>query len=99
MDAITDLISSVNKNKFLSEFTFVEQKIDSQEGEEEIADCIIWFDDCIVLYQLKGRDTSSIADYSSEEKYLFQCGLGEEGDTSESVHGSVWRLESLQPLR
>ncbi len=70
MDAITDLISSVNKNKFLSEFTFVEQKVDSQEGEEEIADCIIWFDDCIVLYQLKGRDTSSIAEYSSEERWF-----------------------------
>lgn len=70
MELLTDFIGRINKNKFLSEFTFLTQKSKTPRGEEELADCAIWFDNSIVIYQLKDRDIASIGDFSSENKWF-----------------------------
>lgn len=69
--ALQDLISLLNEKHFLGEFAFGKPEfIDTDGGKKEFADCVIWLEDEVVLFQVKERDEDSIKNYKSESNWF-----------------------------
>ena len=49
-------ISHVNRNHFLREFTYSNQRFKTDAGEDEFADSAIWIDDLLILQEFKDRE-------------------------------------------
>ena len=65
--------ASANANLFYKEFSFVKNKFSSLNSEElELADCVIWLDDTLIVYQLKEREIKNANPTEEGEKKWFK---------------------------
>jgi hypothetical protein len=71
MNELEKLLNEINNKIFLSEFTFAKNKFKGLNEEQvEFADCVIWYGDKLILFQLKEREKSLIKDYEEEKKWF-----------------------------
>lgn len=73
MSGFDHLFGVLSATHFLKEFTFSKNKfVDEDNQEKEFADCVIWLEDLLVIFQLKerSRDASSPFDPDSERKWF-----------------------------
>lgn len=52
-------IDMINKNVFFKEFTFANNRVDTDNGEIEIADYMVFLGDITLIYQIKERDKNA----------------------------------------
>lgn len=77
MTASETLLTKINANLFFSEFTFAQNQINPADGAtKELADNIVWLDDLLFVYQVKGREPNAIVDAESEERWFEKKVIG-----------------------
>ena len=65
------LISEINNKHFLSEFTFTKNQFQHLNSyQKEFADCVIWLEDEMAIFQLKERDEKSVNNNQSEANWF-----------------------------
>ncbi|MDQ1150508.1 hypothetical protein QE382_002492 [Sphingobacterium zeae] len=65
------LLTNINNSVFFKEFTFSQNELRHPSGNtKELADNVVWIDDLLIVYQVKGRERSHIRDTNSEEKWF-----------------------------
>lgn len=73
MNESEEYVSQVNSNIFFQEFTFSKNKFCPPDietkSELELADNVVWLDDILFVYQIKGRNEEDIGDVADELKW------------------------------
>ena len=65
------LLTQINNNLFFKGFTYAQTEIYEDGGDnKELADNVVWLDDLLLVYQVKGREVSRVRDRTSEEKWF-----------------------------
>lgn len=65
------LLTDINTSIFFKEFTYAQNELRHPAGDtKELADNVVWLDDLLIVYQVKGREHSAIKDRDSEEHWF-----------------------------
>lgn len=65
------LLTNINNSIFFKEFTYSQNQIYQEGGDtKELADNIVWLDDLLLVYQVKGREVQHILNSQGEEKWF-----------------------------
>jgi hypothetical protein len=65
------LLTQINNNLFFKEFTYAQTEIYGDGGDtKELADNVVWLDELLLVYQVKGREIAGVGDIASEEKWF-----------------------------
>lgn len=71
MTASEKLLTEINLTVFFKEFTYAQTQLKPTDGNtKELADNVIWLDDLLFVYQVKGREPNAVTDQQSEEKWF-----------------------------
>ena len=66
-------IAQVNRNHFLREFTYSNQRFKTGEGQErEFADSAIWIDDLLILQEIKERQSEKVSQNPEEQAKWYE---------------------------
>jgi hypothetical protein len=66
-----DEVARVNQHYFFREFTYSKTTFCPQPGRKvELADCLIWLDDILIVFQLKERGNPSKSDAAKEARWF-----------------------------
>jgi hypothetical protein len=65
------LLTDLNNSVFFKEFTYAQNELRHPAGDtKELADNVVWLDDLLIVYQVKGRDASAVQDVNTEENWF-----------------------------
>ena len=68
---LEDQVSALNEHFFFKEFTYSDNTFSPRPSTElELADSIIWIDDMLIVFQLKGRQISSTTSPDRERSWF-----------------------------
>ena len=71
MTASEKLLTEINRTVFFSEFTYGQTQLNPGDGNtKELADNVIWLDNLLFVYQVKGREPDAVTDQQNEERWF-----------------------------
>lgn len=96
MTASERLLTNINNSIFFKEFTYSENQIFQEGGDtKELADNIVWLDDLLLVYQVKGREAQHVTDTQSEEKWFDRTIAGK---AKKQIKDTINFLQTWQKL-
>jgi len=64
-------LTQINNSVFFKEFTYSDTRIYGDGGDtKELADNIVWIDELLLAYQVKGRDPNAVKDLETELRWF-----------------------------
>jgi hypothetical protein len=66
-----NFLTNINNSLFFREFTYSKNEFYPEGGEtKELADNVVWLDDLLLIYQVKGRNKNSVGNEETELKWF-----------------------------